>query len=153
MSELQIRAQEAQLLSDLGEILQVSPTIDETSEVLPQFMAQLFPGVSGAIYSLKESRNQLDIIGSWGGVTMAPTFDPSDCWALRKGRSHFVGEGPLLICDHVAGLPGTASLCVPMMRQGDAIGIVHLRAGPMSCRSMRNSPGSRRWSRTRCRCP
>ena len=127
MSELKTRARESVLLNDLGEILQVSPTIAETSKVLPQFMSQLFPGVSGAIYSLKESRNQLDIIGSWGDIVMTQTFAPSECWALRKGRAHLVGEGPVLICDHVAGLPGTSSICVPMMRQGDAIGIVHLR--------------------------
>ncbi|HKR65477.1 MAG TPA: diguanylate cyclase [Thermoanaerobaculia bacterium] len=127
MGELELHAQESLLLSDLGEILQVCPSIEETSKVLPLFMTELFPASTGAIYSLKESRNQLDVIGTWGGATMPDTFDPADCWALRKGRMHVIGEGPMLICEHNDGVPPLGSMCVPMMRHGDAIGIVHLR--------------------------
>jgi diguanylate cyclase (GGDEF)-like protein len=54
-------------------------------------------------------------------------FIPKDCLALRRGRVHFVaGEQMGLQCKHVVGSLAS-SICVPMIAQGEALGIFHLQ--------------------------
>lgn len=129
MNELQLRSREMQLMSDMSEILQISASIEEMSSVLPQFMIQLFPGFDGAVYMQKPSRNLLDAVATWGGGAVVTNFAPGECWALRKGRPHFYGDLPSLVCAH-AQPDDQPTLCAPMIAQGDAIGVLFLRATP-----------------------
>ncbi len=55
-------------------------------------------------------------------------FTPEDCWALRRGRQHLVEHADQgLSCRHLKDLQSTASaLCIPMMAQGEATGMLLL---------------------------
>ena len=128
MAELQYRSKEIQLLSDMSEVLQVSSSLEETGTVLPMFMSRLFPGFTAAVYALKSSRNQLDSVACWGDEPVSATFAPTDCWALRKGRMHVVTDSGSLVCNHVNLMQEAMQICIPMVAQGDAIGILYLRA-------------------------
>jgi diguanylate cyclase (GGDEF)-like protein len=55
-------------------------------------------------------------------------FTPEECWALRRGRPHRVESeavGPL--CRHAGPTFRGSTLCVPMMAQGEALGVLHLQ--------------------------
>ena len=53
-----------------------------------------------------------------------------DCWALRRGRPHLVEHGRHgLVCKHVGALADTACVCVPMLAQGELLGLLHMTIG------------------------
>jgi diguanylate cyclase (GGDEF)-like protein len=77
---------------------------------------------------LNEGHQLVECVASWGSPPPAEeVFTPDDCWALRRGRPHLI-EGPdaHLVCRHV-GLPAPAAdMCVPLMAQSTALGLLHL---------------------------
>ena len=59
-----------------------------------------------------------------------PLYDMA-CWAIRRGHPHLVEEKhPGLLCGHIAGADNGHYLCVPLMVNGQAIGILHLNRLP-----------------------
>src|SRR5690606_29922650 len=55
-------------------------------------------------------------------------FAPTDCWGLRRGQLHLVADPATgLVCRHAAAQAPAPFLCVPMMAQGQALGVLHLR--------------------------
>jgi diguanylate cyclase (GGDEF)-like protein len=55
-------------------------------------------------------------------------FEPTACWALRTGHPHLVLAGdPTAPCAHAAGVKNTY-LCIPILAQGETLGIVHFQA-------------------------
>jgi diguanylate cyclase (GGDEF)-like protein len=60
-------------------------------------------------------------------------FAPDQCWALRRGQIYAVPDtGSGLVCRHVHPPLPIDTLCVPMMAQGETLGILHLRSLPGS---------------------
>jgi diguanylate cyclase (GGDEF)-like protein len=56
------------------------------------------------------------------------SFEPESCWALRTGHPHLVLAGETTArCNHAAGVE-SAYLCVPILAQGEALGILHIQA-------------------------
>jgi diguanylate cyclase (GGDEF)-like protein len=55
-------------------------------------------------------------------------FEATSCWALRTGHPHLVVAGdPTAPCAHAAGVKNTY-LCVPILAQGETLGILHFQA-------------------------
>ncbi|SMB86589.1 diguanylate cyclase [Deinococcus hopiensis] len=129
VQELRRHTEEGHVLSELGEMLQACLTVEEAQRVVAKYAAQLFPSVSGTLYDFGPSKNVLEEVISWNGVSGSDTvFAPADCWGLRRGRPF--RSDPLeqglqgLRCRHVQG-SGTA-LCVPLLAQGETVGLLHL---------------------------
>jgi len=78
---------------------------------------------------MNDSRNLIVTVASWGAMTATGEIaQPKDCWALRRGRIHHVGgDHPGPYCEHVQPPYPVESWCVPMMAQGNALGVLHLR--------------------------
>jgi diguanylate cyclase (GGDEF)-like protein len=56
------------------------------------------------------------------------TFTPNECWALRRGRTHCVEDTQTgLLCKHLHTPIPKAYLCIPMMAQSEAVGILFLK--------------------------
>ncbi|HYU33796.1 MAG TPA: diguanylate cyclase [Thermoanaerobaculia bacterium] len=132
--EREQRNREIVLLSELGGLLQTCDSIEEAYQVISRQGRKLFPDLSGALYRLSASRSDLELVSSWGEPGPWPESDffrPEDCWGLRLGREHCV-EDPAadLICRHVGEQDPPRYLCVPMMAQGEALGVLHLRIDP-----------------------
>jgi diguanylate cyclase (GGDEF)-like protein/PAS domain S-box-containing protein len=128
VEELQQRAQDMRLLNEAGDHLQACHSVQEAYAVLAQYGGSLFPDEPGALFMLNEDHHLVECVASWGSPPPAEeVFTPDDCWALRRGRPHLV-EGPdaHLVCRHV-GLPAPAAyMCVPLMAQSTALGVLHL---------------------------
>src|SRR3989449_2060449 len=57
-------------------------------------------------------------------------FAPEECWALRRGQVHAVeARAPGLVCRHLGAWRDVSYLCVPMMGQGEALGVLHVQSG------------------------
>jgi diguanylate cyclase (GGDEF)-like protein/PAS domain S-box-containing protein len=128
--ELERLNREMSLINEMGDMLQSCPTPEEAYAVMAHWAEQLFGGRRGALCVISPSRNLVEPMASWGAQSEGEqVFAPEDCWALRAGRTHVV-EDPTsrLVCRHLSSTPFGPYLCVPMMAQGEALGILHLQA-------------------------
>jgi len=132
ISQLEKRTAEITLLSQLAQLLQVCQTEEEAYRVVAGSAQKLFPTESGALCVLRDSRQLAEVVASWGDDPgTASMFPPEDCWALRSGRSHCVEEtGSAVRCPHVRPAPALCYLCIPLMAQGKALGILHFQGAP-----------------------
>jgi diguanylate cyclase (GGDEF)-like protein/PAS domain S-box-containing protein len=133
--EREQRNREIVLLSELGGLLQTCDSIEEAYQVISRQGRKLFPDLNGALYRLSSSRSDLELVSSWGEPGPWPGaadfFRPEDCWGLRLGRAHCVDDpAGDLICRHVGEQEAPRYLCLPMMAQGEAMGVLHLRIDP-----------------------
>jgi diguanylate cyclase (GGDEF)-like protein len=118
-------------LAELGNLLLACDTSSEAYLVLGRTARELYGQLSGAVYLYGASRNAVALVMSWGDLPVVKTFPPVDCWALRRGRPHHMSvAGAELTCRHI--LEGTlgSALCVPMLAQGEALGVLHLAGAP-----------------------
>lgn len=123
--QLQRRTHELTLIRELGDLLASCRTTDEFSDIVRQMASQLFPTESGCLHLIAPSRNELEMTACWGTESQV-SFAPDDCWGLRQGRVHIVGaDGVGPRCRHVDST-AIQYLCVPMVAQGETIGLFHL---------------------------
>lgn len=129
--ELSARHRELILLGEMNDLLQACLTVKEAYNVIAKSCKSLFPQVAGAVFMMNSPNNLLEVVASWGiTFTSDKLFKPNECWALRRGRLHYVEnmqEG--LICQHLhENLLPSQYCCVPMMAQGKALGVLYLCA-------------------------
>jgi len=128
VDELEQRTREMTLLSEMGDMLRACLTTDEAYTVIVRVAQQIFPGLIGALYVITPSRNLVEAVAAWGTPSLAErVFAPDECWGLRRGRVHYVEDTRIgLLCKHLHQPPPPGYLCVPMMAQSEALGILHL---------------------------
>jgi hypothetical protein len=103
-------------------LLQACDTIEEATGILECYGDKLLPGLSGQIYTMAASRNQLRTVGGWGTEPRAAgMLHPTDCWALRRGVSH-TSDAHGVCCAHVGD-----GLCVPLTANGDTLGLMVIK--------------------------
>ena len=126
--DLEKRTREMALLSEMGDVLRACLTTEEVYEVIVRVAQEIFPVLGGAIYVLGPLRNIVEAVAEWGDTSkMELTFAPDDCWALRRGKVHCVEDTSIgLLCKHVHAPLPKGYICVPMMAQSEAVGILHL---------------------------
>jgi diguanylate cyclase (GGDEF)-like protein/PAS domain S-box-containing protein len=129
MSELTERSQRATMLAKMGELLQSCATKDEVFAAALGFAPKIFPTSRGAVALLNAARTLAEVAGAWHDCEIPSTvFETSCCWALRTSHPHLVVAGDTTApCAHAAGVKSTY-LCIPIMAQGEALGILHFQA-------------------------
>jgi diguanylate cyclase (GGDEF)-like protein/PAS domain S-box-containing protein len=129
VEELQKRSERATLLAKMGELLQSCMNLDEVFAAALGFAPKIFPTTPGALVLLNGSRSLAEVIGAWADCRLpAMDFEPTECWALRTGHSHVVTAGDATApCAHAAGVKNMY-LCIPILAQGETLGILHLQA-------------------------
>ena len=136
LTELQSRTSEMTLLIELSDMLQCCASLEEAYSVITQFGKKLFSTESsGSLSVFKSSRNILESAGAWGAsVTPLAPFSPDSCWALRRGKPHWsIGSSAELVCNHLKNsLGANDGLCVPMVAQGETIGVLQIQIGAAS---------------------
>ena len=116
-------------LSQMTNLLQSCLTPDEANDIISHSARQLFPENAGTLYVFRNSRNLLEVAAEWGnaGEKAAP-FAPHQCWALRQGQMHQVGNQTADIgCAH-AKYP-EPYVCLPMMAHGEVLALLHVQLG------------------------
>jgi diguanylate cyclase (GGDEF)-like protein len=127
--QLQRRTRGLDLLTTAAEVLQACVSQEEAFAVVERFGRRCFPEESGAVFIISASRNLVEVRAAWNGFPASEcgVFTPEDCWALRRGRPHLVDDTDAgLLCKHLPHPRPAASLCVPLMAQGEAQGVLHL---------------------------
>ncbi len=132
VSELEQRTREMTLLNEMGDMLRACLTTEEAYTVIVRVAQQVFPVQIGALYVITPSRNLVESVALWGNTELAERiFAPDECWALRRGRTHWVENTKVgLLCKHLHQPAPEGYLCVPMMAQSEALGVLHLTQTP-----------------------
>jgi diguanylate cyclase (GGDEF)-like protein/PAS domain S-box-containing protein len=127
--ESEQRTREISLLGQMGALLQAALTEEEAHAIVADFARRLLPGDSGALGVAQSAKNTVELVATWGGSPVGERlFAPDECWALRGGRIHKVDDPAAgTVCAHLRGIPPVGYVCVPLMAQGDALGIFHLQ--------------------------
>ncbi|MHB1316164.1 MAG: PAS domain S-box protein [Christensenellales bacterium] len=126
--ELEIRTEEMNLLSEMEGQIQICDNIEEVCAISAQYLRKICRDSHGAIYIINASKNLAEAVEIWGEpVFTEQVFLPANCWATRRSRPHLVNkDNPGLRCEHITGPNDGQYLCVPMMAQGEIVGILHL---------------------------
>jgi diguanylate cyclase (GGDEF)-like protein/PAS domain S-box-containing protein len=128
VKELEERTTELSLLSEMGERLQSCQNIEEACAVSAQFIQRLFPASQGAIYLISPAQDLGEAVEMWGdSAYMEKMFIPSNCCGLQRKSLHLVPETCGSVCPHITNPQAAHYLCVPLIAQGEAVGLLHLQ--------------------------
>ncbi len=130
VNDLERRNQEAHLMRQMGDLLQVSNERAEYYIIIKEFVPQLFPDTSGALFIISNSRSSVEAMTVWGDDLQSDiSFTPDECWALRRGQIYQGGSGkPGLNCQHIKKTFHGQYLEVPLMASAELIGALHIEA-------------------------
>ncbi|HVT20822.1 MAG TPA: diguanylate cyclase [Mycobacteriales bacterium] len=125
--DLEARSRDMSALSRASQVMQSCARLEEAMQVIARAGAGLFEGVPGGVYAASADRELLEPVAAWEGLDPVEPFRAEDCWALRTGRVHQLGNDMLALpCPHVP--PDIEwSVCVPLIAQTETLGVVHLR--------------------------
>ena len=129
--ELELRNQEIAILNEMSDLLQSSITEKEAHAIIGDAAKRLFPGTSGALYLFNPERILVNMVTFWGDPPpLSQNFAPNDCWALRRGQTHqLYEEGDAKpLCPHILESPPAITFCLPMVAQGEILGVLHLHS-------------------------
>ncbi len=128
LAELEQRNLEISILHEMGEMIQVCRNSEETYPIIDQYLHKFFPADSGAIFLFNNNLPHKKPIVSWGAHDAKEVmFSQSDCWALRHGKPYFVEDTTeKVVCSHVTLQHDTGHLCIPMIVQGEILGLFYL---------------------------
>jgi len=104
--------------------------MQEAFGVVTQSLRKLFSAsTAGAVFILKSSRDSAESKVAWGRQPVSePFFAPDECWALRRGQPHWNEiPGDTVVCQHLKDPVQASYLCVPMVAQGETLGVLHVQ--------------------------
>jgi diguanylate cyclase (GGDEF)-like protein/PAS domain S-box-containing protein len=143
VDEAEERNRKMALLNDMSDMLQTCQTSEEAFAAISHFVPKFFPADAGALYLLRNSKNLLSSVTTWGpSPPSEELFLPEDCWAIRSGRAYRVTDPAReLLCKHISETDSltTGYLCVPLVAQGASLGILHIRL--LSCATQGREAG------------
>lgn len=113
-------------LFNMTDMLQSADGYDDATAVLMATSLRLLPDFGAALYIFNNSRDRLDLSGSWNmpeDYRPAETLAPSNCWTLKRGKPHVNNPAAgSLCCAHHSGMAATLEL--PMMARGAVYGLL-----------------------------
>jgi diguanylate cyclase (GGDEF)-like protein/PAS domain S-box-containing protein len=124
--ESEALARESKELSELGDSLQSCQTVEEAHKMSESALSGILGLRPGALCILNSSRDLVETVATWNNCsTTEPAFHPDDCWGLRRGKP-YGGPGSPLPCSHVDAFGATNYLCVPLVAQGETLGLLYV---------------------------
>jgi len=126
--ELQRHDLEMRLINRMNDLLQACKTKEEAYQVIELIAGELFTGQNGGLAILHASGKYLETFARWGDEPLLESiFSLEDCWAMRRGQQHEVTDPQAnVICHHFVRPPKTGYLCLPLVVQGETLGLFYI---------------------------
>jgi diguanylate cyclase (GGDEF)-like protein len=126
-----IRAMERQahvssLLTGARDELQLCVSSTQAQHCAARYFGQLLSASTGAICMINNSRQSVELIASWNGTNnLIDGFVIDACCGLRSGRVRWRKPGQSEVhCGHFSGEPPEHYCCLPLVAQGETLGVV-----------------------------
>jgi len=134
ITALEQRNRETATITEMGDLLQACRTADEAYPIVTRFAQRLIPASSGALYMIHDAKDPAENVAVWGNTPPGPAeheLAPNECWSLRRGRIYVVQDPSTEpLCGHLKDSIQAGYMCVPLLAQGTAVGVLHLRLDP-----------------------
>jgi diguanylate cyclase (GGDEF)-like protein len=126
---LEDRAKESELLTSARDELQLCVEVKQAYESAMNSFSRLLAGTSGSLCMINNSRQLVEAVSTWmgngEGVAVEDAYAPESCCGLRSGHPRWRMPGVSEIhCTHFVGAPPERYLCMPIVAQGNAIGVL-----------------------------
>jgi len=128
ISQLELHNKRNKLLAEMGDLLQSCRTADEAYPIVARYAQIIMPASVGALYLLRTVQDVAEKVAQWGNEPSGENeLVLNECWGIRRGKVHLVrnSEGPF--CDHLGTPLPERYICVPLIAQGETIGLLHIR--------------------------
>jgi diguanylate cyclase (GGDEF)-like protein/PAS domain S-box-containing protein len=124
--ESETLARESKELSELGDSLHSCQTVEEAYKMSENALSGILGLRPGALCIINSSRDLVESAATWNNCTTTELlFHPDDCWGLRRGKP-YGGPGSPMACSHVRASGAMNFLCVPLVAQGETLGVVYV---------------------------
>lgn len=129
LSEVEQCNRETNIINSMAEQLQSCLSCPEAYTIIAQYVQDLFPARSGALFLKDASQNLVEAVLTWGEPLQGELVFPSqECWALRRERLNWHGGNRVeLSCGHVAAMQSGGYFCLPLQSQDGMQGLLHLQ--------------------------
>jgi len=144
LKEVEERTRERAMLTELVDMLESCPSLEEAYAVSGTMLGRFFGSRSGALAVTSPSRDTVRVVAAWGAHPVTDqVFAPDDCWALRRGKMHVAQAlGASITCTHVRSAKLAEHVCVPLAAQGETLGVLCVAEPPeLLAASAKGSPG------------
>jgi diguanylate cyclase (GGDEF)-like protein len=111
-------------------------TLPEVYQLIADFAQRLLLGLAGALY-MREN-GIYERVQTWGQLAAKRHFTLEECCALQRMRTHRVDTPNGLGCPHVIR-PAGSYVCLPLMLDGQALGVLHLQGTTPEAAAMSRS--------------
>lgn len=134
VKELEVRAQELALLTDMVTTLQICTEREEAYPTIGKFVSLLCPDLDGALLILDENKKALVTQATWGEpVLTQETHIPEYCWTYKQGKTYLSTDMDReALCKYVIPIhQPSAYRCLPITVHKQIIGLFFIgtRAG------------------------
>jgi len=127
VQDLEIMNRQRSQLQDMGQMIQLCRSTEETYPIITQFLKSFFPDDVASLYIYNEELSALKPVGAENDTL---SFEQEDCWALRQGKPYLVDANhDLPGCAHVKVASPHGYSCTPLIALGELIGLVHIIFG------------------------
>jgi len=129
--ELKTKNKKISLLLEMSDVILISSSIQELSNIIAKYCNKILDSVNGNFYLMKASKDLLETASHWGNPkASSKTFVQDQCWALRLGHIHYsTFHNNELICEHINVNDvnkNVGYICVPLRAQNDIYGTLYL---------------------------
>ena len=129
--ELEVRTKENALITEMGDLLQACRIADEAYPIVIRYMQKLISICSGALYIMHDPKDPAENVAAWGDEPPGLAeheLASNECWALRRGRIYSISDPDSEpVCSHIKEPLQSGYVCVPLIAQGELVGLLHLR--------------------------
>ena len=125
---LNARGRDAELLGEMTGVLQIAENLEEAGMLVARYLPVALQGTErGSLYLMRASRDNLERLSSWGDTDGAASFPPVHCWGMRRGQPHGSQDGEVpLTCKHIQEDARGGTLCLPLVAQGESLGMLQI---------------------------
>lgn len=130
----QANLQNISIMSEMSNLLLACRDTTESFGVIAHFAKKIIQSDAGAMYLYWESRNQLERKAEWGEKLESQlVFEPSTCWALRRGQMHVYDHAlDTIPCNHITEHAQVSTICIPISAQGIVQGAIYFQRSHLS---------------------
>jgi diguanylate cyclase (GGDEF)-like protein len=127
VAALEDRAHESELLTSSRDELQLCIEVGQVYLSAAKSFERLLPGTSGSLCMINNSRQMVEVVSSWGDITVEDFSPPESCCGLRSGRARWRQPGISEIhCTHFVENTPERYLCIPVVAHGNTLGILYV---------------------------
>lgn len=121
-------AQQSSLMTTARNEIQLCVNVKQVYDTATGSFSRLLPGTGGCLYIINNSRQNVEVVSSWGSANLDDFSPPDNCCGLRSGQPRWRQPGISEIhCTHFSSSAPERYLCRPIVAHGNTIGILYVQ--------------------------